>query len=97
MAEFLVMLALLLIVGLAHLAYWLGVLLCRFFRWLISPITEEIAHRRILEEERRKEERLLEVHNRTREAVDQAVAHYVSLHERAAAQADRQPGPRQSG
>jgi hypothetical protein len=96
MAEFALLLGLAVLVGLAYLAYWIGVLLYRFFRWLIGPILEAIEHGRVLEEERQKEARLLEVHNSTREAIDQAVAHYVNLHEQAAAQSDRQPGPRRS-
>jgi hypothetical protein len=90
-------LVVLLLIGELYLIYRLGLLLCRFFRWLIRPILEQIRHRRVLEQERQKEERLLEAHQRTREAIDQAVAHYVELHEQAAAQADCQPGPRQSG
>ena len=92
MAEFVV----LLLVGMGFLAYWIVVLLYRLVRWLISPILDEMEHRRILEEEIQKEQRLLEAHNRARAAIDQAVAHYVNLQEQAVAQADRQAGPRQS-
>ena len=90
-------LVLLFIIGLCYLACRIGVLVYRFFRWLISPILEQIAHRRILEVERQKEERLVEAHNRTREEIDRAVAHYVGLHKQAVTESDRQPGRRQSG
>jgi hypothetical protein len=93
MTEFVI----LLLTGMGYLAYCVGVLLYRFFRWLISPILEEIRHRRVLEQEKQKEERLLEAHDRAREAIDQAVAHCVGLHEQAATRSDRQSGRRQSG
>jgi len=89
--------AFLFIIGMCYLAYWIGVFLYRVVRWLTSPILEKIEHRRILEEERRKEVRLLEAHERAREAIDLAVAHYVGLHKQAVTESDRQPGRRQSG
>jgi hypothetical protein len=86
MAEFVI----LLLIGMGYLACCVGVRLYRFLRWLISPILEEIRHRRVLEQERQKEERLLEAHQRAREAIDRAVARCVGQHEQAAARSDRQ-------
>lgn len=85
------------VIGSCYLVYWLGKLIYLFFRWLLSPLLEEIEHRRILEQERQKEQRLLELHDRTRVAIDQTVANYVSLHQQATNQADSQSGRRQSG
>jgi hypothetical protein len=55
MVELMFLLCLAVLVGLAYLAYGIGVLLYPGFLWLISPILKGIEHRRILEEESQKE------------------------------------------
>jgi hypothetical protein len=78
-------------------AYWLFQILRSFVRWLARSIQEEIRHRRVLAEERRKERELLAIHQKTRQAIAQTAARYDTLHARETAKADCSPGRRQSG
>jgi uncharacterized iron-regulated membrane protein len=80
-----------------YLLYLMCVTLARFFYWLTSPIRNAVARQRVLDEARRKEEELLELHDRTRGAISQTVRNHVALQRQAVQESDRQPGQPQSG
>jgi len=70
---------------------WAAPLLWRFWLWLTEPIRTELAHQRMIQEEREKEQRLLEAHQEALREIDAAVAQCDRMHAAALAQAGRQP------
>jgi hypothetical protein len=94
-------LLIMLIFGLLYECGWLNLealnALWRLFLWLSEPIRQEIAFRRLVKEERAKEQQLLAAHQEAVQQIDQAVAQYDHLHEQALAQSDHTSSPRQSG
>ena len=67
-----------------------------FILWVTRPIREELTFRRMVEEELRKERRLVEMHHEAVQQIDGVVADYLDRHELALAQSDDDPGRRQS-
>jgi hypothetical protein len=97
MEELLFMLICAMLYACGWLAWQALKLLWAFVLWITEPIRQEIAFRRMLEEEREKEERLLAAHQEARREIDQVVAECDRMHEEALAQAARQASPRRSG
>ena len=67
-----------------------------FILWVTSPIRDDLALRRMAEEELRKEQRLVEMHREAVQQIDDVVADYLDRNEQALAQSDDDPGRRQS-
>ncbi len=70
---------------------WAAPVVWRFWLWATEPIRAELAHQRMIQEEREKEQRLLEAHQEALLEIDAVVAQCDRMHAAALAQAGRQP------
>ena len=92
MTELVILLAVLIAYG----AWEALKLIWRLTLWVTKPIRDEIAYQRMVREERKKEQRIIEAHREAVQGIDAAVASYVDRHERALAQSDDESRRRQS-
>ena len=92
MTELVILLAVLIAYG----AWEALKLIWRLTLWATKPIRDEIAYQRMVREERKKEQRIIEAHREAVQGIDAAVASYVDRHERALAQLDDESRRRQS-
>jgi len=65
--------------------------------WATRPIRDELAYQRVVNEERQKEEKIVEAHREAVQQIDNVVGYYQSRHEQALGQADDEARRRESG